>query len=46
MFDVHVVPQSLYTKDYEEMFQEEKDRAGNIEDLTDGNENNKGYYLD
>jgi len=46
MFDVHVVPQSLYTKDYEEMFQEEKDRAGNIEDLVDGNENNKGYYLD
>lgn len=46
MFDVHVVPQSLYTKDYEEMFQEEKDLAGNIEDLTDGNENNKGYYLD
>ncbi|MBF6610352.1 MAG: DUF1573 domain-containing protein [Chryseobacterium sp.] len=46
MFDVHVVPQSLYTKDYEEMFQEEKNRTGNIEDLADGNENNKGYYLD
>ncbi len=46
MFDVHVVPQSLYTKDYEEMFQEQKDRTGNTEDLVDGDVNNQGYYLD
>ncbi|GAB1347484.1 DUF1573 domain-containing protein [Cloacibacterium normanense] len=46
LFDVHVVPQSLYTKDYEEMFQEEKDQNANIEDLVDGDENNKGYYMD
>lgn len=43
---MHVVPQSLYTKDYEEMFQEEKDKNANIEDLVDGDENNKGYYMD
>src|SRR5690606_18681770 len=46
MFDVQVVPQSLCARDYEEMFQEEKDRAANIEDLAEGNETNKGYYLD
>ena len=46
LFDVHVVPPSLYTKDYEEMFQEEKDKNANIEDLVDGDENNKGYYMD
>ncbi|MBB4118464.1 hypothetical protein GGR32_000738 [Mesonia hippocampi] len=45
-FDVRVVPDAHYTKDYEELYQEEKNKAGNIEDMVDGNENNKGYYLD
>lgn len=46
LFDVHVVPQSDYTRDYEEMFEKQKESKGFIEDLVDGNENNKGYYLD
>lgn len=46
VFDVHVVPNALYTKDYEELYQEEKNKGGNIKDMVDGNENNKGYYLD
>lgn len=46
VFDVHVVPQADYTRDYEEMFEEEKGKKGFIEDLVDGNENNKGYYLE
>lgn len=45
-FDVHVVPSSHYTKDYEELYQEEKDKRGNIESMVDGDENNKVYYMD
>lgn len=45
-FDVHVVPNAMYTKDYEELYQEEKNKGGNVKDLVDGNENNKGYYMD
>lgn len=46
VFDVNVVPNALYTKDYEELYQERKNKAGNIKDFVDGNENNKGYYID
>lgn len=46
MFDVHVVPNALYTKDYEELYQERKDKEGRVEDMVDGDENNKGYYMD
>ena len=46
IFDVHVVPHAEYTRDYEELFLEQKQKGGNIEDLVDGKENNKGYYLD
>jgi len=46
IFDVHVVPHADYTRDYEEMFLEQKKKGGNIEDLVDGKENNKGYYMD
>lgn len=46
VFDVHVVPNALYTKDYEELFQEEKDKGGKVKDMVDGDENNKGYYMD
>lgn len=45
-FDSNVVPNALYTKDYEELYQEEKNRRGNIKDWVDGDENNKGYYID
>ena len=46
VFDVRVVPDAHYTKDYEQLFEEEKDKRGAIEDLVDGNENQKGYYMD
>lgn len=45
-FDVNVVPSAHYTKDYEELYQEEKDKDGNIKSFVDGDENNKGYYMD
>jgi len=45
IFDVNVVPNALYTKDYEELHKEAKDKNGNIKDMVDGKENNLGYYL-
>lgn len=44
-FDIHVVPNGLYTKDFEEMYEEEKQKDGGIKNMVDGNENNKGYYV-
>ncbi len=46
IFDIHVVPQSLYTKDYEELYNERDKQGGGIKGLVDGRENNKGYYMD
>lgn len=44
-FDVHVVPNALYTKDYEELYSEHKKEAGDVKSLVDGS-NNLGYYLE
>jgi len=46
VFDVHVVPYSLYTPDYEELYQKEKERAGRVKNMVDGDEHQKGYYMD
>lgn len=46
VFDVNVVPDPHYTKDYEELHLEEKQAKGNYKDLVDGEEWNKGYYMD
>ncbi|MCE9107435.1 DUF1573 domain-containing protein [Bacteroides pyogenes] len=46
VFDVNVVPNALYTKDYEELHQEKKEQKGGIETLVDGDESRKGYYMD
>ncbi len=45
-FDINVVPNAMYTKDYEELFTDERNQRGGLEQLVDGNENNKGYYMD
>lgn len=46
IFDTHVVPNSDYTRDYEEIYSEKIKKSGNFKSMTDGKENNKGYYLD
>ncbi|ERI88874.1 hypothetical protein HMPREF1981_00190 [Bacteroides pyogenes F0041] len=46
VFDVNVVPNALYTKDYEELHQEKKSKKGNTESLVDGDASQKGYYMD
>lgn len=45
-FDVHVVSNALYTEDYEQLYQDEKKKEGYIKSWVDGDENNKGYYMD
>ena len=46
-FDTNVVPPADYTRDYEVRFHEQNERAQRkIEDLVDGDSNEKGYYTD
>ena len=47
-FDTHVVPPSDYTRDYEELYNQEIEAGGatTLEDLVDGKSNQKGYYTD
>lgn len=44
-FDVHVVPDALYTPDYEELYRKEVDSEGDTKNMVEENENGKGYYL-
>lgn len=44
-FDVHVVPDALYTPDYEELYRKEVEAEGGLKNMVEGNENEKGYYL-
>lgn len=46
VFDVNVVPRSDYTRDYEEIYKEESDRRSLVEGLVDGEESQRGYYVD
>lgn len=48
VFDLNVVPDALYTKDYEEIYteQEKEKRKAGIEDLVDGDATEEGYYTD
>ncbi|NDW18484.1 DUF1573 domain-containing protein [Dysgonomonas sp. 216] len=45
-FDLNVVPNALYTRDYEELYNEHKAKNMGIETLVDGDTNNKGYYVE
>lgn len=46
VFDINVVPHAQYTKDYEELYTEKVDARGGVEHLVEGEENNRGYYMD
>lgn len=43
-FDVHVVPDALYTRDYEELYKEDIEKR-TIEESVDGDGKGKGYYI-
>lgn len=44
-FDVNVVPDADYTRDYEELFQEFNAKNGIIKEMVDGKESELGYYV-
>lgn len=46
VFDTNVVPESAYTKDYEELYKELRSKYGDFKGFTDGEEHNRGYYMD
>jgi len=45
-FDVNVVPNALYTRDYEELYNEHKEKYWSETSMVDGKENQLGYYTD
>ncbi len=45
VFDVNVVPDALYTKDYEELYYEKIEKEGGLKRFVDGDEHTKGYYM-
>ena len=45
-FDVNVVPNADYTRDYEELYKEAVERSNVIRGLVDGDESEKGYWVD
>lgn len=46
IFDINVVPNAMYTKDYEELYSDKIDKEGGFKKFVDGDESNKGYYMD
>jgi hypothetical protein len=44
-FDVHVVPDALYTPDYEELYRQKVLEHGGLKNTIEGKENDKGYYV-
>lgn len=43
-FDVNVVPDADYTRDYEELYQEFSTKNGIVKEMVDGKESELGYY--
>jgi hypothetical protein len=48
IFDLNVVPDAHYTKDYEEVYKEREEKEGrsNVKEMVEGDETQAGYYLD
>lgn len=46
VFDINVVPNAMYTKDYEELYSDEIKAEGGLKEFVDGDESSKGYYMD
>lgn len=45
-FDVNVVPDAGYTRDYEELYREFGLKNGLVQRMVDGRETEKNYYTD
>ena len=46
LFDINVVPNADYTRDYEELYKEAVERSAMVRGLVDGDEKEKGYWTD
>ena len=46
VFDVNVVPHADYTRDYEELYKEAVERNELLNGKVEGEDNEKGYYVD
>ena len=44
-FDVNVVPDADYTRDYEELYQDFNTKNGIVREMVDGKEAELGYYV-
>ncbi len=44
-FDVNVVPDADYTRDYEELYREYNLKTGAVKEMVDGKESERGYYI-
>lgn len=44
-YDVNVVPNADYTRDYEELFKERQDREKPVEEAVNGSTAQRGYYV-
>lgn len=45
-FDINVVPDALYTKDYEELYHIEEEKKGGLQEMVEGETNQRGYLVD
>lgn len=45
-FDIHVVPDALYTKDYEELYHIQEEEKGGLQEMVEGETNQRGYVVD
>ena len=46
-FETNVVPDALYTRDYEELYEaQSKENKGSIKEMVDGSNNKRGYIVD
>lgn len=48
IFDLNVVPDAHYIKDYEEVYKEREEKEGNgsVKEMVEGDETEAGYYID
>ena len=44
-FDVNIVPDADYTRDYEELYQDFNTKNGIVREMVDGKESELGYYV-
>ena len=44
-FDVNIVPDADYTRDYEELYQDFNTKNGIVREMVDGKESELGYYI-